>query len=192
MPSTPACQRHPPLPIVACVVPLLLLATSPLVRDARAQSAPPSSTHAQSAPGVGSLRFLAGCWELRRANRVTHEQWMAPLGGMMIGMSRTVVTSPAGERVREWEVTRIELRDGVVTYAAQPGGVAPTFFPATSISDSSVTFANAAHDFPQRIRYTRRGADSLLARIEGEQGGDVRGIDFPYARVPCAGAQTFR
>ena len=36
------------------------------------------------------LRWLAGCWEMRRDDRITEEQWMLPRGGVMMGMSRTV------------------------------------------------------------------------------------------------------
>ena len=54
-----------------------------------------------------------------------------------------------------------------------------------AVSDSAVIFENPAHDFPQRIIYRRRGADSLLARVEGMRGGRLRGLDFPYRRVPC-------
>jgi uncharacterized protein DUF6265 len=53
------------------------------------------------------------------------------------------------------------------------------------VSDSAVTFENPSHDFPQRIIYRRRGADSLLARVEGMRGGQLRGSDYPYRRVAC-------
>ncbi len=141
-----------------------------------------STLQGQSPTSLDRLAWLAGCWELRTATRVTHEQWMAPLGGLMVGMSRTV----AGGVVREWEALRIEARDGALVYAAQPGGRPATDFAATVVTDSSVTFANPAHDFPQRIIYRRVGSDSLVARIEGEINGQSRGIDFPMRRSNCA------
>ncbi len=137
---------------------------------------------AQAPADLPRLGFLAGCWEQRTATRVTQEQWMAPLGGLMVGMSRTVVRDVA----REWEALRIQARDSVVTYIAQPGGRPPTYFPATAIADGSVTFANPQHDFPQRIIYRKVGADSLIARIEGDQGGQLRGMDIPMRKVPCS------
>ena len=45
-------------------------------------------------------------------------------------------------------------------------------------------FANAAHDFPQRIGYRRRG-DRLDAWIEGTVDGRARRVEFPYVRVAC-------
>lgn len=130
---------------------------------------------------VDQLGFLTGCWEMQRGDRVTHEQWMAPLGGLMLGISRTV----AGDVAREWEAMQIGVREGRVVFAAQPGGRTPTFFAATEISDSAVHFANPDNDFPERISYRRHGADSLLARIESGQGDSVRGIDFRMRRVSC-------
>ena len=147
--------------------------------------APHRPVSAQAAGQVDGLGFLAGCWELRTSTRVAHEQWMPPLGGMMLGMSRTVVDGMA----REWEALRIDVIDGAVTYAAQPGGRPPILFKATELTDSSAVFANPAHDFPQRILYRTRGADSLVARIEGGDGADVRGIDFPMRRIGCHGAE---
>lgn len=144
-------------------------------------STPWSPLAAQSPGQLDRLGFLSGCWELNAGNRVTHEHWMAPLGGMMLGMSRTV----AGGTAREWEALRIFSRDGTPVYAAQPGGREPTEFTATTITDSSVVFANPEHDFPQRIIYRMSGADSLVARIEGERNGAVRGIDFPMRKVRC-------
>lgn len=137
---------------------------------------------AQAPADLPRLAFLAGCWEQRTPTRVTHEQWMAPLGGLMVGMSRTVVRDAA----REWEALRIQVQGGVVTYLAQPGGRPPTAFPATAVSDTSVTFANPQHDFPQRILYRRAGPDSLIARIEGDAGGQLRGMDIPMRRTPCS------
>lgn len=143
--------------------------------------AAPSVLSAQTSIDLNRLSWLAGCWELRTPNRVTQEQWMAPQGGLMLGMSRTV----ARDTAREHEFLRIELRNGVPTYVAQPSGQAMATFTATSVSDTAVVFANPAHDFPQRISYRKRGADSLVARIEGTRGGQERGIDFPMGRVRC-------
>ena len=73
------------------------------------------SAGAQSADEVGRLSWMAGCWELKGHTRVIHEQWMAPLGGMMLGMSRTVVRDTA----REFEHLRVEMRGGRASYVAR-------------------------------------------------------------------------
>ena len=106
---------------------------------------------------------------------------MRPRGGAMLGMSRTT----RRDTVVEYEHLRIFDRGGKTVYAALPSGQALTEFETASIGDTLVTFENAAHDFPQRIIYRRRGADSVIARIEGMRGGQLRGVDFPYRRVAC-------
>ena len=106
---------------------------------------------------------------------------MRPRGGAMLGMSRTI----RRDTMVEYEHLRIHDRGGKAVYVAMPSGQAMTEFEAVTTSDSLVTFENAAHDFPQRIIYRRRGADSVIARIEGTRGGQMRGVDFPFTRVAC-------
>lgn len=130
---------------------------------------------------LSPLRWLAGCWQLNRGHRLTLEMWMPPAGGMMLGASRTV----AGPHTREWEQLRLSVRDGRVVYTASPSGQSQTDFTATAVGDSGFTVENPGHDFPQRIVYRRRGADSLVARIEGQTPGGPRGVDFPMRRVRC-------
>ena len=139
------------------------------------------SAAAQSPTTVQGLRWMAGCWELRAGPRVIHEQWMTPLGGLMLGMSRTVVRDTA----REFEHLRIESRGAETSYIARPSRQAETVFPAITLTDTLVIFSNPSHDFPQRIIYRARGADSLVARIEGDQNGQARGMNFPMRRVRC-------
>jgi uncharacterized protein DUF6265 len=139
-----------------------------------------SSAATQAAP-LDRLRWLGGCWELRRGPRVTFEMWMLPEGGMMLGASRSVVNGV----VREVEQLRLSLRGDTLVYTALPSGQQETEFKAVIVSDSGFAVENPAHDFPQRIIYSRRGADSLLARIEGPGQGGTRGIDYPMKRVSC-------
>jgi len=42
---------------------------------------------------------------------------------------------------------------------------------------------NLQHDFPQWILYLRRGADSLIASIEGPGPNGTRRISYPYRRA---------
>jgi hypothetical protein len=58
---------------------------------------------------------------------------------------------------------------------------------SAAIDESTVVFENPAHDYPQRVAYTRKG-DSLLAWIDGTVSGKSRRVDFPYRRVACTGA----
>ncbi len=133
----------------------------------------------QTAP-IDQAAFLAGCWKQTLPNGVVEEQWLAPGGGMMLGMSRTVRDGKA----RGWEFTRIQETDGRLTFVARPSGQAEGAFPLKSAGPGELVFENLAHDFPQRVIYRSQGADGLVGRIEGEIDGKARSVDFPYKR--CA------
>ena len=125
------------------------------------------------------LRWLAGRWEGVTPGRVWQEHWMEPLGGTMVGMSRTV----AGNRTVAWEHLRIEEREGGLVYIAYPSGQAETRFELVEQDDALAVFENPAHDLPQRIRYRLLEGGSLLAQIEGIREGALRVIDFPMKRI---------
>jgi hypothetical protein len=137
----------------------------------------------QAADRLRQVGWLAGCWERRTPQRVTLEMWMPPDGNLMLGASRTT----AGGVVREYEVLRLEGAGDGLVYTALPSGQREASFRSTMVSDSGFTVENPAHDFPTRISYRRRGADSLIARIEGPGPSGVRAVDFPMRRVACAG-----
>jgi hypothetical protein len=81
--------------------------------------------------------------------------------------------------------TRITVDQGSLRYTASPQGQAETEFVASEVTDSSVTFANPAHDFPTRITYRQGAAARLLAEIAGPGSQGERVIPFPYAAVVC-------
>ena len=152
-----------------------------LLIGATCLSAAPRAPEAPQSSGAQRLGWIAGCWERTAGPTIIEEQWMRPRGGAMLGVSRTT----RRDTVVEYEQLRIFDRAGKTVYAALPSGQALTEFETAATTDTAVTFENPAHDFPQRIIYRRRGADSLIARIEGLRGGQVRGVDFPYRRVAC-------
>ena len=135
---------------------------------------------------LSPLSWLAGCWKRETPERVVEEQWMAPAGGVMLGMSRALRASDG--RLVEFEQVRIEARGDSAVYVANPARQAMAEFVAIAYNDSLILFENKAHDFPQRIGYRRVGPDSLEAWIEGPgPAGTTRKIDYPYRRVACPG-----
>lgn len=126
---------------------------------------------------IDRLGWLTGCWSRARANGITEEHWMAPRGGTMLGMSRTVRDG----RTVEFEFVQIRAGEGTLVYEARPSGQPMATFPLRSATDDMVTFENPAHDFPQRIIY-RRTANGIEARIEGTMNGTPRAVDFPFTR----------
>ncbi len=124
--------------------------------------APAAAGNAQSAvPDAGAPGWMAGCWSQQKASKWTEECWMAPRGGVMLGAGR----AGSGERLSEWEATQIVAgADGKLVYWASPDGGARVSFTEVSRGPTEIVFANAAHDYPQRIRYWREG-ETLNAEI---------------------------
>jgi tricorn protease-like protein len=145
----------------------------------------PAAMASGQATVLSRAGWLAGCWELRAPNRVTLEMWMPALGDLMLGSSRTTV----GARTSEFEMLRLKVEGDRLHYIAMPNGRNETTFPSIEVSDTALVFENTAHDFPQKISYRRRGADSVIATIEGPGPNGVRRIPFAFRRATCLTAQ---
>ena len=132
---------------------------------------------------IDKLAFMGGCWTLLRPNGTKiEEQWLAPAGGAMIGMSRSVRDG----KLREFEFMRIVPgEDGALRYVVIPSGQAETAFTLKDLATNTATFENPKNDFPQRILYRLADKDTLVARIEGSVNGQERSADFPYRRCPA-------
>lgn len=130
---------------------------------------------------IDRVRWLTGCWEAANAQRTIYEQWTAPRARAMLGTGRTV----RGDSLIEYEFVALRQKRDQLAYEAHPSGQSGATFLSIALTDSSVTFENLANDFPTRVGYDRRGADSLIAWISGPRGGTTRRIDFPYKRVAC-------
>ncbi|MFL6787417.1 MAG: DUF6265 family protein [Sphingomicrobium sp.] len=96
--------------------------------------------------------FLAGCWEERqRDGKWTEECWTDSRGSVMLGTGRT----GRDDKIRNWEWMRIERgADGSLAFYGSPNGAPPVGFKASESDANSITFVNAGHDYPQRIRYS--------------------------------------
>jgi hypothetical protein len=134
---------------------------------------------------VPKLAWLAGCWKRTTQRRVVEERWIVPKPGLMLGLGRT--TNAAGDTLIEYEQTRIQQRGDTLVYTASPSGQRTDSFRSITLTDSMVVFENKAHDFPQRVGYALKADGSLAAWIEGMRNGQVKHVDFPYARVSCPG-----
>ena len=98
-----------------CIVLGLLLSAAVVVPAAdKTKAAKPAPT-----VNIVKLAWLAGHWRLEKGGRVIDEHWMAPAGGVMLGMGRTV------SKGKELEHEFLQIRegpDGVLYYVAQPSG----------------------------------------------------------------------
>jgi Domain of unknown function (DUF6265) len=139
-----------------------------------------SSVAGQPHLPIDRVAWLHGCWQSMTPQSTIEEQWMAPRGGTMVGMARTV----RGGRTTEYELVVIKEQDGRLAYEAHPSGQPSAVFLSGDVTETSVVFENAEHDFPQRVGYTRTDG-GVAAWVEGTSKGQSRHIDFSYTRVAC-------
>ncbi|MBX3593184.1 DUF6265 family protein [Sphingomonas sp.] len=126
-----------------------------------------------------NLAWLEGDWCTAPApdGARSCEQWGPARGGTMRGTSRTIRDGGA----RHTESLRIELVAETAVLYATPRGGPTTLFRQATREARGISFANPAHDYPQRIRYWRRGAE-LVAEIAMADGSRPR--RWVYARMP--------
>ncbi|MFM5930435.1 MAG: DUF6265 family protein [Novosphingobium sp.] len=132
----------------------------------------------------GLPEWMAGTWTMQDGSMWGDEVWMAPRGGVMIGMARVGF----GSELENWEVTRIQRKaDGRISFFAQPYGRPASEFPMAVTSEQAIEFANPQHDYPQRIRYWRQG-QLLMAEISKMDG--TKAVRFNYRPVAAPVLET--
>ena len=132
---------------------------------------------AASAAGIDDLAWMAGSWIQSKGGIDTEEQWLAPKGGLMLGAGRTVKDGKAVD----FELLRIEAKDGKPVYLAMPQARPATEFRTIEQATTKVVFERDGDDFPKRVMYWRDG-DALMARIEGTVRGQPRSREWRYER----------
>lgn len=130
-------------------------------------------------PSLEALSWLAGCWENLPGERVSEECWMAPRGGVILGLNRSLGRGGKAS----FEFLRIALEEsGAIVYHASPGGRPSTPFRLVESTADTAVFENPEHDFPQRITY-RLAEDGLLrVRVEAEKEGKMQGFELVWQR----------
>ncbi|MEM6651233.1 MAG: DUF6265 family protein [Pseudomonadota bacterium] len=139
---------------------------------------------AASEPDGPFFGWLTGCWQTPDGS--SREVWSPIEGQYLFGynVSYTPISDPIGMiRVGFFEHIRIEFAvsgDTSSRFVAYPAGQGPSHFEQVRFGDQSVTFENAEHDFPQRIRYWRED-ENLKAEISSLDYQAVREFLF----IPC-------
>jgi hypothetical protein len=118
--------------------------------------APGGNPHETEA--TSELSWMAGCWQT--ADGATREIWNAASGTHMFGHS---VTIKDGE-VSFFENLNVVKAGETYVLSAYPMGQGPSDFSSVARAENSIMFENLAHDYPQRIGYSREG-DQLTGTI---------------------------
>jgi len=126
--------------------------------------------------------WFLGRWIYKGKNETILELWEKKNDSLYTGTSYLTVSK--GTVVQEelqlvfsnWNIDYIAL-----PLLINPDSV-PVTFALTEFSDSCYVFENPAHDFPQKITYTRISKDSIKAVISGITEGREDSVVFPMAR----------
>lgn len=128
------------------------------------------------------LRPIVGTWVNKRSRGDIYETWKQKNEKEFAGMSYTLAQSDT----IPLEKVRLYLQGGEIIYAPVAIGQnddKEVLFKLKSIEGNRFVFENLQHDFPKRIVYDFRSADSLYAHIEGEVKSQTRRVDYPYRRI---------
>jgi Domain of unknown function (DUF6265) len=131
-------------------------------------------------PAAALPAWIAGCWSGTRDGERFHERWTLADDSTLLGVSHTI----KGGKMTAFEFLRVIVKGGKAVYVAQPGGVPPTEFVASSMTAERIVFENPTHDFPKRVIYQRSGADRLTASIDGGALSKQR-MEFAMTRGEC-------
>ncbi len=136
------------------------------------------TTRTTEGPQLAELAWLTGHWASEEQGTRTEEAWLAPAGGIMLAVNRTVPASGGAE----FEFLRIEQRKDQLVYIASPGGRGATEFPLADLGAGFVLFENPAHDFPRTIRYELTKDGALHARVAGDAGGQEMALEWTWKK----------
>jgi len=148
---------------------------------------------ADAASPLAPLAWLEGCWRGSVNKREFREHWLPLRGDLMVGISHTVMDG----KTLDFEYLRLERRADGVHYVTVPSGQKETAFKLAEVAtpeggDVVFTFANPAHDFPQRISYRRSSEGWLYATVEGKVAGADRQVIYPMRRIGCESGELIK
>jgi uncharacterized protein DUF6265 len=177
----------------AALLPLAVAAATAGAQPATgAAAAPPSPTVAPDATAdpLADFGWLDGCWRGSVNQRDFREHWMAPQGGMLLGVSQVVM----GGKTVGYEYLKIETRPDGVYYVAVPSDAKEAAFRYAGMTidtagdrgDRLYAFENPALEFPRRIVYRHATGGWLYAQVEGKVSGADRQVIYPMRHVDCA------
>jgi hypothetical protein len=141
-----------------------------------------STTPARSFSEIKKAEWLLGKWRGSSAQGMAVESWDLEGDSSYAGKSYFIV----GKDTVSSESIRLVQEAGTVFYiptVKDQNNGQPVRFSMTSSTNDQLAFENPAHDFPQKISYTRVTSDSLVAVVSGKMKGKESAQEFPMKRT---------
>jgi hypothetical protein len=125
---------------------------------------------------------FSGLWQTNNSETDIYESWKKIDDSTLYGKSYAM----NGPDTMIFENIQLKIEGNnalyIPTVTDQNEGKAIPF-KMTRSTDTSFTFENAEHDFPQKITYRFIKKDSLVATVEGIVKGELRMEEFFYHRI---------
>ncbi|OFY83929.1 MAG: hypothetical protein A3F72_07805 [Bacteroidetes bacterium RIFCSPLOWO2_12_FULL_35_15] len=130
---------------------------------------------------IKQMEWVIGSWENLSVKGDLYETWTKIDDSTFAGRSFMIVQNDTAFS----EKISLEFRNKNLFYiptVRNQNKELPVLFKLISIEKGELIFENKEHDFPQRIIYKNPSPDSLYARIEGKENGELKKEEFAMTR----------
>jgi hypothetical protein len=131
---------------------------------------------------IKDLKWLEGKWQNKSAEGIAFENWKITNDSTMAGVSGFI----NGRDTITQETISLEQRGTKLYYiptVKNQNEGKPVSFELVETAADSFVFSNPQHDFPNKITYTKKTANTLLAKISGKINDTAREMLFPMQKV---------
>lgn len=143
-------------------------------------SAPTKQTHVYAQ--LAKANTLLGSWQNTFPQGMIWESWEQQNDSTYAGKSIVII----GSDTVSSETILLQQKGNELWYiptVKEQNGALPIPFLLTASTGNQLVFENPKHDFPQQIKYTFIGTDSLVAEISGDAEGKKQPQQFPMKRL---------
>ncbi len=130
---------------------------------------------------LSTLYWLEATWEAKQGNSIIVEKWdiTSPLTFEGIGYVRKIEED---SRVSEESLRMVQMKGDIFYLAKVDHNELPIPFKLVHRERDKFVFENKSHDFPKRITYFRKGADSMTVRVGGLSDLQNRSFELNFGR----------
>ncbi|MCE3283382.1 MAG: hypothetical protein K0Q66_2119 [Chitinophagaceae bacterium] len=131
---------------------------------------------------IKKAQWLLGSWKSSTSHGIALESWQVASDSSFTGVSHFI----QGKDTVSSESIRL-VQDGndllYIPTVKNQNNSQPVTFRMTSSTNDQFVFENPAHEYPQKITYTRISSDSLLAVVSGKMDGKENVQQFPMRKL---------
>jgi hypothetical protein len=131
---------------------------------------------------IQAAAWFTGSWQHNDGKGITFEHWQRTSDTSLSGTGGYIVGGDTVFR-EQLELKQMGSELYYIPVIEVQNNGQPVYFKLTKATPDKLVFEAPAHDWPQKIAYTRVTADSIFAEVSGMQQGKMRLEVFPFSRV---------